>query len=45
MTIDERIQRTNVKLPPRALYWLLMKVTAVLNRLSNTHFTYRARPA
>lgn len=45
MTIDERIQRTNVKLPPRALYWLLMKVTAVLNRLSNTHFSYRARPS
>ena len=45
MTIDERIQRTNVKSPPGGLYWLLMQVTKVLNRLSNTHFTYRARPA
>ena len=45
MTIDERIQRTNVKSPPGWLYWLLMKITAVLNRISNTHFTYRARPA
>ena len=45
MTIDERIRRTNVKSPPGWLYWLLMKVTAILNRLSNTHFTYRARPS
>ena len=45
MTIDEKITRTEVKSPPGWLYWILMKVTAVLNRLSNTHFTYRARPA
>ncbi len=45
MTIDERIQRTNVKKPPRLLYWILMKVTALLNRMSNTHFSYRAYPA
>ena len=45
MTIDEKIQKTNVKSPPGWLYWLLMQVTKVLNRLSRTHFTYRARPA
>ena len=45
MTIDERIRRTDVKSPPGWLYWLLMQVTKVLNRTSNTHFTYRARPA
>ena len=45
MTIDEKLRRTNVKSPPGWLYWLLMQVTAVLNRLSNTHFTVRARPS
>ncbi len=45
MTIDEKIQRTNVTSPPGWLYWVLMQVTKVLNRASNTHFTYRARPA
>ena len=45
MTIDEKVRRTNVKTPPGWLYWILMKVTALLNRLSNTHFTYRARPS
>ena len=45
MTIDEKILSTNVKSPPGWLYWLLMQVTKILNRLSNTHFTYRAHPA
>ncbi|MCR5088654.1 MAG: 1-acyl-sn-glycerol-3-phosphate acyltransferase [Oscillospiraceae bacterium] len=45
MTIDERIQRSEIKTPPAWLYGLLMGVTAVLNRSSNTHFTYRARPS
>ena len=45
MTIDERLRRTNVKSPPGWLYWVLMQVTKLLNRGSNTHFTYRARPA
>jgi 1-acyl-sn-glycerol-3-phosphate acyltransferase len=45
MTIDEKIRRTNVTAPPRGLYAVLMKVTAVLNKTSNTHFTYKARPA
>ena len=45
MTIDEKISSTNVKSPPGWLYWILMKVTAILNRLSNTHFRYRARPS
>ena len=45
MTIDEKISRKNVKSPPGWLYWILMKVTGILNRLSNTHFTYRACPA
>ena len=45
MTIDEKIRRTNVKSPPAWLYWLLMQVTKVLNRGSNTRFTYRAEPA
>lgn len=45
MTIDERIQKTNVSAPPTFMYWFLMQVTKVLNRLSNTHFTYRAYPA
>ncbi len=45
MTIDERIRRTDVKSPPGWLYRLLMQVTKLLNRGSNTHFTYRARPA
>ena len=45
MTIDEKIRNTNVKSPPGGLYWLLMQVTAVLNRLSNTHFIYKAHPA
>ena len=45
MTIDEKISSTNVKSPPGWLYWILMKVTAILNRLSNTHFCYRARPS
>ena len=45
MTIDERIRRSNVKSPPGWLYRLLMRVTAVLNRLSNTHFRYLAHPA
>ena len=45
MTIDEKLLRANVKSPPGWLYWLLMKVTAVLNRISRTRFVYRARPA
>ena len=45
MTIDEKIRSTNVKSPPGWLYWILMKVTGILNRLSNTHFRYRARPS
>lgn len=45
MTIDERIQKTNVTEPPAFLYWFLMQVTKVLNLLSNTHFTYHAYPA
>ena len=45
MTIDERIRNTDVHSPPGWLYGLLMGVTAVLNRLSNTHFCYRARPS
>ena len=45
MTIDEKIRNTNVKAPPAWLYWVLMQVTKVLNRGSNTHFTYRAHPA
>ena len=45
MTIDEKISSTNVKSPPGWLYWILMKVTGILNRLSNTHFRYRARPS
>jgi len=45
MTIDEKIRGMNVKSPPGWLYWILMKVTGILNRLSNTHFTYRAYPA
>ena len=45
MTIDERIRNTNVTAPPTGLYALLMKVTQVLNRMSNTHFSYRAYPA
>ena len=43
--MDEKISRKNVKSPPGWLYWILMKVTGILNRLSNTHFTYRACPA
>ena len=45
MTIDEKIRRRDVKKPPRWLYWILMQVTAILNRSSNTHFRYRAHPA
>ncbi len=45
MTIDEKLLRTEVGVPPRFLYWVLMKVTDVLNRMNNTHFTYKARPA
>ncbi len=45
MTIDERVEQTNVTTPPRGLYWLLMQVTKLLNKSSNTHFTYRARPS
>ncbi|MCR5665151.1 MAG: 1-acyl-sn-glycerol-3-phosphate acyltransferase [Oscillospiraceae bacterium] len=45
MTIDERIESARVKSPPALLYGLLMKVTAVLNRGTNTHFTYKARPS
>ena len=40
MTIDEKIQKRNAKTPPGWMYWILMQVTKVLNRLSNTHFTY-----
>ena len=45
MTIDERVEQTNVTTPPRGLYWLLMQVTTPLNKSSNTHFTYLARPS
>ena len=45
MTIDEKIKNTNVTAPPGWLYGLLMGVTRVLNSMSNTHFTYKARPA
>ncbi len=45
MTIDEKIRHTKIKTPPGWLYWLLMHVTKVLNRMSNTHFTYRAHPS
>ncbi|MBR0130360.1 MAG: 1-acyl-sn-glycerol-3-phosphate acyltransferase [Firmicutes bacterium] len=45
MTIEERILRTNVKKPPRWLYWILMQVTRVLNKLSRTSFTYKADPS
>jgi len=45
MTIDERVRNANVKTPPKWLYGVLMRVTEVLNRMSNTHFTYHAYPA
>ena len=45
MTIDEKILNQNIKMPPGGLYWLLMQVTKILNRMSNAHFTYRANPA
>lgn len=45
LTIDEKLLNRTVKTPPRWLYRILMKVTAVLNKLSNTHFTYNAHPA
>lgn len=45
MTIDEKLQKTNVKAPPTFLYGFLMQVTKVLNLLSNTHFTYHKHPS
>lgn len=45
LTIEEKILNRAIKTPPRWLYWILMKVTAILNKLSNTHFTYNAHPA
>ncbi len=45
MTIDEKIQKTNAGAPPAGMYWFLMQVTKVLNKLSDTHFTFKARPA
>ncbi len=45
LTIDETLRRRNVTAPPKVLYWILMKVTALLNRMSRTHVTYKARPA
>lgn len=44
LTIDEKLRRRNVKAPPKALYWLLMQVIKVLNRLNHAHFTYNAYP-
>ncbi len=45
LTIEEKILNRAIKTPPRWLYAILMKVTAVLNKLCNAHFTYNARPA
>ena len=45
MNIDDRIKKTNVTAPPGWLYTILMGVTKVLNRMSNTHFTYKADPS
>ena len=45
MTIDEKIQKTNVGTPPGWMYWILMQVTKVLNKLSNAHFNCKARPS
>ena len=45
MTIDEKLLSRNAGDPPGWMYWILMQVTRVLNKLSNTHFTYKARPS
>lgn len=45
MTIDEKLRSRSVKLPPGWFYTALMGVTKVLNLMSNTHFTYKARPS
>ncbi len=45
LTIDEKLRRRNVTAPPKVLYWLLMQVIKILNRLNHTHFTYNAYPA
>ncbi len=45
MTIDEKLLKRNAGDPPGWMYWILMQVTRVLNKLSNTHFTYKARPS
>ena len=44
-TIEEKILAKNAKSPPGWLYRILIWVCAILNKLSNTHFTYNARPA
>ena len=44
MTIDEKTVKQEVKSPPVFMYGVLMKVTQVLNRMNNTHFTYKADP-
>ena len=36
LTIDEKLRRRNVTAPPKVLYWLLMQVIRVLNRLNHT---------
>ena len=33
LTIDEKLRRRNVTAPPKVLYWLLMQVIKILNRL------------
>ena len=45
MTIDQKLHQKGIKTPPGWLYWLLMQVCKILNKLSNTHITYNARPA
>ncbi len=44
MTIEERLLRKNVNDPPGWMYWILMQVTKVLNRMSKTSFSYKADP-
>ena len=43
-TLDEKLYERQVKLPNGFLYRILMGVTWILNKKTNTHFTYDARP-
>ena len=44
LTLEEKLYKRELHKPNAILYWILMLVIFFLNKKTNTHFTYKAKP-